>query len=280
MRRTSLSLLIVAISPILGSFVVLALASVGRGVWTAHLLAISLACSLVFIGNLFSNLSNPKITAFTIIILTLLGLATPILGSDLSGPERWITVGPIMLYIAPVLLPVFIAACSVFVDNGGKHQMITFCAVLVSALLLALQPDASQVLGLTVASAVVIAQRRLEIFRLGVVLLLLAAVTLWAFSLPDPLEPVPHVEGVFALALDHSLLAGAAISASAVALIVGLWIQSFRGPSWLVAVASYYLVLFVCSTIGITPAPLVGYGAGPILGFGLMAGLSGSFENR
>ena len=107
----------------------------------------------------------------------------------------------------------------------------------------------------------------------------LVLVTMWAFSLPDPLAPVPHVEEVFALGLGHSLFAGVAVIASAIALIVGLWMQSVSGSFWLSAVAAYYTVLFICSTAGITPAPLVGYGAGPILGFGLMVGLLGWFEH-
>ena len=280
MHTSTQALLIVAIAPIAGSLVVLTLADVGMNVWITHLLAISISCSLVFVGSHFSYLGNPKISALAIIILTLLALATTLLGGHASGPERWITVGPIRLYIAPLLLPSFIAACSVFVGKQSKHQLIIFAPILVTALLLAMQPDAAQVLGLTVASTVVVAQRRLGVFRLGVTIFLLAAITIWVFSVPDPLEPVPHVEEVFALALGHSLLAGAAIIVSAVALIVGLWIQSFSGPSWLSAVASYYMVLFLCSSTGITPAPLLGYGAGPIMGFGLMAGLLGWIEHK
>ena len=280
MQTSSQPLLIVAIPPILGSLVVLSIADVGMNVWITHLLAISLGCCLVFVGSYLRRLSNRKITAFAIIILTLLGLATSILGGDSSEPERWISVGPVRLYIAPVLLPSFIGACSVYVGEDSKQQMVSFTAVLATGLLLSLQPDASQVLGLTAASAVVVAQHRLGVFRLGAVAFLLGALTLWAFSLPDPLEPVPHVEEVFALALSHSLFAGLAIIASAGAFIVGLWIRSRSGPSWLAAVASYYMVLFVCSTTGITPAPLLGYGAGPILGFGLMTGLLGWLEHQ
>jgi hypothetical protein len=81
------------------------------------------------------------------------------------------------------------------------------------------------------------------------------------------------------LALGHSLLAGIAVIASAAALIFGLCFQSISSSQGLSAVAAYYMVLFVCSTAGMTPAPLVGYGAGPILGFGLMVGLLGWFKN-
>jgi hypothetical protein len=85
---------------------------------------------------------------------------------------------------------------------------------------------------------------------------------------------VPYVEGVFALAFGHSLLAGLAVSASAIALVLGLIRGSLRGAFWLSAVAAYYAVLFACSMAGLTPAPLIGYGAGPFLGFGLLVAVS------
>lgn len=279
MHTSSLSLLFVALPPIAGSFLVLTLAAVGRGVWVTHLVSIGLACCLAFAGSLMSKLGHRQITMFAIVILTLSGLAVSLFG-DSSEPERWISVGPLRIYAAPLLLPSFIAACSVFAAHGGKQQMFSLTAVLGAALLLAFQPDASQVLGLMVAAAVVVVQYQLGAARLGVVVFPLAFVTLWAFSLPDPLEPVPHVEEVFALALSHSLFAGITIIASAIALIVGLWMMSVKGAFWLSAIAAYYSVLFLCSITGITPAPLVGYGAGPVLGFGLMAGLLGWFGDQ
>lgn len=278
MNTSSLSLFIVAVPPIVGSFIVLALADVGWSVWISHLMAILAACCLGLMGCHMNKRGNHLNVACVVVILTLIGLAIPLLG-DSTEPERWIPVGPLRFYVAPLLLPSFIAACSVFMAKDGKYQMMYLAAALVAALLLALQPDASQVLGLLVASSVVIVHYRLGTFYFSAIVIPLALVTMWAFSLPDPFAPVPHVEEVFALALGHSLLAGIAVIASAFALIFGLWRQSINISPGLSAVAAYYMVLFVCSTAGITPAPLVGYGAGPILGFGLMVGLLGWFKN-
>lgn len=274
MNTSLLSLFLVAVPPIVGSFIVLGLASVGWGVWLTHLLAIFLACCLGFAGSHLSKLGNQQHVAFVVVILTLMGLAIPLVG-DATGPERWIPLGPLRLYAAPLLLPSFIAACSVVIVKKGKYQIMSVAAILVAALLLALQPDASQVLGLLVASAVFIVRYRLGIVCFSATVIPLVVATVLAFLLPDPLEPVPYVEEVFALALGHSLFAGVVIIACALALLVGLWIQSVSGSLWLSAVAAYYMVLFLCSTAGITPAPLVGYGAGPMLGFGLMVGLAG-----
>jgi hypothetical protein len=81
---------------------------------------------------------------------------------------------------------------------------------------------------------------------------------------------VAHVEGVFALAFAHSLPAGLAVAAAALAFLAGLALLARRGPRWLLAVAVYYAALYACSLAGMTPAPLIGYGAGPVLGYGLL----------
>lgn len=274
-----LSLLIVAVPPIIGSLLVLALAAVEWGVWITHCLAIALACCLAFAGRLASKWSAGTTTAVVVVVGTLICLAIPMLGGSYE-PERWISIGPMRLYVAPFLFPSFIAAGAFLIHKEGSRRIMVLTAVVGAALLLALQPDASQSLGLLVAAIVIAMQCRRRLFQSGVVLLSLTLITVWAFVLPDPLAPIPYVEEVFALALSHSILAGAVIISSAVALVFGLWMQSTQGPSWLSAVAAYYVVLFACSTAGMTPAPLVGYGAGPILGFGLMAGLLGSFEHQ
>lgn len=271
------SLIVPAIPPIAGSLAILHLAAAGRGLWISHLAAICLSCLLAFAGNRVGKRVNRKIAASAIIILTCIGLAMTLPG-DSPGPERWIPLGTFRLYVAPILLPSFIAACSVFASKGDKSRIAAFTATLCVALLLALQPDASQLLGLLVASAVAAMRYRLGALRSALIVFPLALATAWAFSIPDPLEPVPHVEGVFRLALDHSSLAGIAVIAAASTLVLGLWIRSTEGPAWLSAAAAYYAALFACSVAGLTPAPLIGYGAGPILGFGLMAGLLASLE--
>ena len=149
-----------------------------------------------------------------------------------------------------------------------------------ASVLLAAQPDASQALALLAASALAVARSPSRSPVSIVALAFAALATAWAFSQPDPLQPVAHVEGVFALALGHSLFAGAAVIASAAALVVGLHVNSSGGRTWLSVVAVYYAVLFACSVAGLTPAPLIGYGAGPLLGFGLMVATASGLDAK
>jgi len=270
MRPSGTVLLLIGAQAIAASFAILALGAVGKRVWLIQLLAAGLALLLGFVGNrLFRGARAP----IAIIVLTLAGVAAPLLHHS-PEPHRWASFGPLNLYMAPMLIPSFLVVCSVFARKLGRHLAIVIAATIGLSVLLAVQPDGPQALALLVGSAVCLAQSRAHLLKSAVTIAIVASATVWAFSQPDLLEPVPHVEGVFALAFGHSAFAGIAVLASAVALVAGLCVTASKGHSWLYAVAAYYAVLFTCSVKGLTPAPLIGYGAGPLLGFGLMVAVS------
>lgn len=274
MHLSHSKLLLIAVPAAAASMAVLTFGAVGSIAWIIQVLAICWACALALMGAQLSHRTNARFPAGGIIVFTLLGIAVPLL-AETPGPERWVSFGPIILYMAPALLPSFLVACSVWIARGGRSQHFAFAAIVGASVLLAAQPDASQALALLAASAVAVARSPSRSSVSIVALAFAALATAWAFSQPDPLQPVAHVEGVFALALGHSLFAGTAVIASAVALVVGLHVNSSGGRTWLSVVAVYYAVLFACSVAGLTPAPLIGYGAGPLLGFGLMVAASG-----
>lgn len=277
MNTTRSRLLLIAVWPVAASFVVLTLGAAGRGVWLMHLLAICLACAIAIGGDGLIRLVRVPSSAFAIILLTLIGATVPLLHQS-PGPSRWVSIGPLNIYLAPLWIPSFLAACAVYFRKARSRDLFGFIAVFGLSVLLAAQPDASQVLGLLAGVTVIFVQYRPDRFKSVVTVLGITLASLWAFSRPDDLMPVPYVEGVFALAFGHSLLAGLAVSTSAIVMVLALIRGSFRGFSWLYAVAAYYAVLFACSIAGLTPAPLIGYGAGPALGFGLMVAVSGCVD--
>ena len=259
----------IALPAVAASIAVLTFGSAGRSTWIIHLLSICLSLVLALAGAQLSRRTNARFPVGPIIVFTLLGIAVPLLAGR-PGPDRWVSLGPLNIYMAPALIPSFLVACSVWIVRGGRSQHFAFTAIAGASVLLAAQPDASQALALLAASAVAVARSPSRSPAFIIALAFTAVATAWAFSQPDPLQPIPHVEGVFALALGHSLFAGALVIASAVALVAGLYVNSSGGRTWPSVVAVYYAVLFACSVAGLTPAPLIGYGAGPLLGFGLM----------
>ena len=138
----------------------------------------------------------------------------------------------------------FLGACSVWIVARGRRALWACVALVTASALLALLPDASQALGLLVAMAVVLVRCRYPGWLSGSTLGVAALTTAWAFLQPDPLQPLPHVEEVFALAFAHSWLIGVAVLASSIWLVVGLHARASRAQPWLSAVAAYYGVLF------------------------------------
>lgn len=271
MHRSHTLVLLSALPAVIASFAVLTLGEVGRGTWLIHLLAISLAGIVVIIGSYSISKTRASFPPITIIALALLSIASPLL-YDSTAPNRWAHFGPISLYMTPMVIPSFLVALSVCVRESAEKEIIAFVATITVAALLAAQPDASQVLALLMGLTTAITYSRP--LRSALILGTVALIALWTFFQPDPLEPIPYVEGVFALAFNHSMFAGVSVAAGAIVLIAGLFTYSLSGPFWLAGVATYYSGLFVCSVAGLTPAPLIGYGAGPLFGYALMAVVS------
>ncbi len=270
--------MVAAVPAFLGSVIVLMLADVGRTTWIVQLSAVLIACVVALAGSRISMPVSTRSWAVSIAVLTLLGIAAPLLGEG-SGPQRWWHLGPVALYAASIVMPAFLGALAILLRDAGHARIVGVAAAIVAGGLFVLQPDASQALALCVGVAIVAGVERVGP-RIGVPLVAaLVMLTAWAFTRPDPLQPVPHVEGVAALALAHSLVAGLAVILCAAAFVAGLAWTSQRGPRWLLAAAGYYAVLFACSVAGLTPAPLVGYGAAPWLGYGLLVAAGAVFTS-
>ncbi|MEJ1932297.1 hypothetical protein WDZ92_18835, partial [Nostoc sp. NIES-2111] len=148
-------------------------------------------------------------------------------------------------------------------------------------LALTLQPDAAQLTAYSVAILTSLLTSKVSRLPRSLaaaipVLLLLCLAIAW--RIPDPLAPVPYVEGVFTIAATTSPIVLCAALAFAAMPVAGfVWLaRAHRYPANLplatlplatLPTAAYYATLFALAPLQITPVPLLGYGAGPILGY-------------
>jgi cell division protein FtsW (lipid II flippase) len=207
-----------------------------------------------------------------IVAVTLLALALAIeayilvAGVSMEGVRRWVALGPLQLHAASLLvsLAAWIAA----------QRLDTIGAVLLAATLavLAAQPDAASVLALTLALGAVALVDKSKRRLAGVLAILGAAGVAWALSRPDPLPAVDHVELVVRRAFEASTTIG---SLAAVALIAApmamLWTR--RAPATL-ALAAAWAGFVLANLIANYPAPVIGAGAAPVLGWLMSIGLA------
>ncbi len=221
--------------------------------------ALGLAVLLILVGR------PPKgrATRLGLAIGLLIVLALPLLtGPQISGVARWLSLGPLALHTAALCLPALIGLMA---EDERSGPLVLAAA----AAVLSWQPDAAGLLALGLASGVLAAQRRsLALAVLAAACLALCGLTFAA----GPLEPQPFVEAVLFDLAERSWLAAAGV-ALALAAAIGLMVWApgtARAPA--LALAALLAGFTLAAMLGPFPYPLIGYGASPILGFGLAFG--------
>lgn len=269
-RGDGWALLIFALSSLaavgLGAFIS-ASSDVATGSWLRNLVAwgvgLLLALGLAMTGRGKVMAVTPWIAAA--------GVLMTLFNPDQDGVHRWIDIGPLHINLAMVVLP----ATSVALATGTQRWTSWIPALLILGLLV-LQPDASQATALAgVMAWIAIARPSGMTTRIGLVavVFLLAA---FAWLRPDPLLPVPEVEGIIGLAFGLSPWIGA-LSLVTLATVAALPAAlTYTDPATRLAgqALSLCLVLWSLAPLsGAFPVPLVGIGMSPILGAWLGMGL-------
>ncbi len=207
--------------------------------------------------------------AATVLVL----LAATFLSPSSEGVHRWIALGPVRLNASVVTLPWALLALW-----GLLHQVrpgLALGLVTVSQVLHAAQPDTGQALA----------------FLLGVLVLFRGARSLstgWkvaggglaamgaalACARADPLDAVPHVERIVHLAAARGapwlLAALVTLGLLLLPMLQGaVRLRALRSDAALLALAlaAYFLGTLAVTEWGNYPVPVMGAGAGPVLGW-------------
>lgn len=265
-------LALAAIPPLLGSLWFLEYSSASRGllVQQAAIGTLAFLATLVAVRFMKPSYSSPP---HGMVFLALAAvLFAPLLGQVSAGPHRWVGMAGFRLYVAPVVVPLFLVLWHrALTSQGGAPRASSLSATLAGAALFA-QPDAAQLTAFAVGAVPLVwCSVLFRRWRLPVICgALLAAAVSW--GLPDPLAPVPYVEGVFQLAASSSYgVLAAAVVAAALPVAALAWLAYSMSSTGLLAVALYLGVLLLLAPMQVTPVPLLGFGAGPVLGYFLMA---------
>jgi hypothetical protein len=207
---------------------------------------------------------------FPVTLLAILVLFLTMWGPGQEGVFRWVSAGPVQLNAAALVLPLVIA-----VFTPTRKWLAIPCFLIIGAVI-ARQPDISQLAGLVIAGLILFCSVFGVMGALGA-LILGGALIGYCLMQPDPLLPVPHVEGIFGLALDQSQVLGIGLPvALGVAALSPLLVWGSPDLRWKgVALAGYFSITALAPLFGAYPVPLGGYGlsfvVGWVLGFAALA---------
>lgn len=228
-------------------------------------IALNLAAWLVGWGA--SQLRPQKSAAPWIAALTCAALAATLVSPGMEGVHRWITLG-LSINVAELLLPLTLVALTFL------HAPLRLIVPLLIVILLTAQPDASQAAAFAAAAAVIVASAECSLGARATTVLGLLAAAVFAALRPDPLLPVPEVEGIVALAAQSSLAIAALAVLALAGVAVSLAQQVVRTPNQTGALSLtiYFVVSALAPLAGAFPVPLVGMGISPIIGLWLGVG--------
>lgn len=186
-------------------------------------------------------------------------------GPEMGSVARWLPAGPVSLHSGALLLPM-IAVIAARERAWGPLLLALAGAAL------AMQPDAAALAALAAASAVLGVVHRSSGFAcVAAGAAAMAALTFGAGTL----EPQVFTENVLPHVAGRSALSAAALGLVLFAL--PLWhlvVDPQAGRSEGLTMATLLATFGVMAVIAPFPYPLIGYGAAPILGFGLALGAS------
>ncbi|SEU34013.1 hypothetical protein [Stigmatella erecta] len=188
----------------------------------------------------------------------------------LDGVHRWLPLGPLRLNASAAFLPWLLAGMSA--SQAGVRRLCTVLAVLAQGVHW-LQPDAAQAAALAGGTLILMgpgAPWPGKPLRMAVVGWMGGlAVGTWARA--DPLAPVAHVERILFLAADRGPLWLGATGAVG-ALLLGAFLLTARASTpararVVLAFGTAFALTLGATFLGNFPVPLMGAGAGPVLGW-------------
>jgi len=200
--------------------------------------------------------------------LLLVVLSPLVVGQELTSITgdrvvRWVPLGPLALHTGMLATP----AIAVLAARNRRYGAGFLLAGVLAAMF---QPDAASGFALTFAAVGIHHITRDWKFGVAAILGFLASITM---ALAGEIAPQPFVERVLVDATLQNLVLGIALAAALVASFALLLIAIPFAKEVRFALAGLLFGFAVMALMSNYPTPFIGYGAAPILGFGLALGL-------
>lgn len=218
----------------------------------------------------FVALSKPKVRGsqfYTVsILISILFILLTFISAGMEGVHRWVSVGIIRFNVSMIVLPIIIISTwRLLQANQLWVAVITTLAV---AILMLVQPDASQLTGFTIPMMVLLYnkldKKLLSLFTLGILTVLI--ILSWVFL--DNLPAVAYVEEIVGLLANMGLLW---LVLGVISLVILPVPFIFFPPKNLilpsVCLGLYFIIVLISTLFGNFPVPLMGYGISPIIGY-------------
>lgn len=253
-------------SVFIGAFVML-VNDIPTSIWIQNIIATILFIFLSFlmVKKTKSDPSTREKNNYKIIAIYVLFILT-FVNVGIEGVHRWISLGPISLYVSSILLPFLLIILGTLV---AKNQWwISYIIVVTTAILFFLQPDASALTAFVLSSCILLLYN-LKRYRIRFVLLIIPlSLAIISWIQLDRLSPVPYVEDILFMAKDLGVSWFIIAFISLLILIIPfLFSPPEKRKLTSISLGLYFITIIITTFFGNFPVILMGYGVSPIIGY-------------
>ncbi|WP_426752377.1 hypothetical protein [Myxococcus sp. Y35] len=232
--------------------------------------ATALGAGVALVAGRQSSMALPRV-ALPLAVIAVLLTASTLLFPGIEGVHRWLGLGPVRLHASAVATPWVLLGMS-----ATLHQRFAVSAALALGVstVHAAQPDAGQGTAFALAASLLLVRARPTSWRRRLVCC--AGVLVLGFGSwlrPDPLAAVPHVERIVQLAAGLAPALGAVAVLALALLLVPMVPGVIAGADLSIGLAVYVAATLCVPALGNFPVPIMGAGAGPVLGWYMAMGI-------
>jgi len=219
---------------------------------------------------------GPKLTSAAAILVVAVFMLTT--GVEMQGAHRWLALGPVLIHPAsllgaPLLWLVAQDADDVWSAGVAALTILTF----------GLSFDGAASLAFAVGTTGLLTAARGSWKTLAPLAALAWILALWSLTRAQALPRVPYVEDVVPTVWAVAPVLGVAAVIALILLSAPLLWMGWRargiGAAGL-AMAGFWIGLSAANLLGAYPAPVVGYGASPVIGWLVAVGLAMASTRR
>ncbi|WP_333861439.1 cell division protein [Clostridium sp.] len=203
---------------------------------------------------------------YSSMLISLLFIVLTFISSGMEGVYRWVSIGVIKFNVSMIVLPIIIISSWKLLQV--KSSWVTIITTIAVSVLLAIQPDASQLTGFSISMIVMLVsktdKKSLRLFIVGILSTLI--ILSWVYL--DSLSAVAYVEGILGLLKNVGLTWLILGCISLIILPVPFILfppKNFKLLS--ICLGLYFIIILIATLFGNFPIPLMGYGVSPIIGY-------------
>lgn len=200
-------------------------------------------------------------------------LAATLLFPSLEGVHRWLSLGPVRLNASAVIVPWILLALWMLLGQSRPGLAVGLVAM-TQGLHIA-QPDAGQATAFSAGALVLLGTARSLPKGWSIAGSVIAVIgTALAWGRADPLVAVPHVERILHLAADQgvpwllvSLVALGCLFLPMILAVAGWRSSHTEAAAMALSLGAYFVGALAATELGNFPVPVMGAGAGHVLGW-------------